>query len=75
MGEERKPERRKGGGKGEDRSVEGTKGDKEGFSAIINAVKIIIFFFTMLNVEHYHIIRHMQFRIKLYINYALLLFS
>jgi hypothetical protein len=41
------------------------------------AIKILLknfFFFKILNVEHYHKIRHMKFRIYRYIKYAWLLF-
>jgi hypothetical protein len=60
-------------GKRKLRSGEEKKDDKGENSAIIKVVKFITFF-TMFNVENYHIIRHKQFRIKLYIDYALLLF-
>jgi hypothetical protein len=52
-----------------DRSVEERKGDKGGNSALIKAVKTVTFFHDVEcgtpshNVEHHHIIRHMQFRI------------
>ena len=59
----RKPKQKvKGRDKGEDRSGKRKKGDKARNSDPIKWLKVL-YFFTMLNLGNYYIIRHMQFRI------------
>ena len=51
----------KGRGKGVDRSGKGKKGDKARNSDSIKQLKLF-HFFKMINLEHHHIIRHIQFK-------------